>query len=229
MHILDCWILRSRHILVWFSLLSVFGSRCWSPMFSSYRYLFGVGFWLLSDFVLAGVSTWCWFSLCVGFWPRASVPLRRRLRSSLLCVVAFCFLSIIASRFLVCGCLVFARSVGVWRLRLWALYLSLPPHFSFRDGLCQLVSCTLVGVFLRLPTVIHDRDVSVDDIERSFRSHLVLTPREQAGVVIGSLAVSNSFIGFTYSLVAKVLWITVSTVMVLLRLFWIFGRKLRRS
>ncbi|KAL6286500.1 hypothetical protein ACE6H2_010890 [Prunus campanulata] len=102
-------------------------------MFSSYRYLFGVGFWLVSDFILAVV------------------------------------------------CL---HGVGF---------------------LCALVSDLGLRCRFDVASVIHDRDVSVDDIECSFGSHLVLTPREQAGVVIGSLAVSNSFIGFTYSLVAKVL------------------------
>lgn len=42
--------------------------------------------------------------------------------------------------------------------------------------------------------------MAIDDIERSFGSRLVLTPREHASVVIGSSAVPNSFI-----LVAKVL------------------------
>ncbi|CAB4268338.1 unnamed protein product [Prunus armeniaca] len=52
---------------------------------------------------------------------------------------------------------------------------------------------------------IRDQDVVNDDIERSFGSCLVLTPREHAGVVIGSSTVSDSFIGFTYSLVANAL------------------------
>lgn len=50
-----------------------------------------------------------------------------------------------------------------------------------------------------------DHDSIVADIEGSFGSRLVLTPREHVGVVIGSSNVSDSFVGFIYSLVAKVL------------------------
>lgn len=50
-----------------------------------------------------------------------------------------------------------------------------------------------------------DRDATVTDIEGSFGSRLVLTPREHVGVVIGSSDVSDSFVGFIYSLVTKVL------------------------
>ncbi|CAL9029307.1 unnamed protein product [Prunus brigantina] len=48
-----------------------------------------------------------------------------------------------------------------------------------------------------------NRDFTVADIEGSFGSRLVLTPREHVGVVIGSFDVSDSFVGFNYSLVAK--------------------------
>lgn len=51
---------------------------------------------------------------------------------------------------------------------------------------------------------VRDQEGANEDIERSFGSCLVLMPREHAGVVIGSSIVSDSFIGFTYSLVAKV-------------------------
>ncbi|CAL9004593.1 unnamed protein product [Prunus brigantina] len=52
--------------------------------------------------------------------------------------------------------------------------------------------------------LVRDQEGANEDIERSFGNCLVLMPREHAGVVIGSSIVSDSFIGFTYSLVAKV-------------------------
>ncbi|KAL6279980.1 hypothetical protein ACE6H2_016861 [Prunus campanulata] len=50
-----------------------------------------------------------------------------------------------------------------------------------------------------------DRDVTVADIEGSFGNRLVLTPCEHVGVIIGSSDVSDSFVGFIYSLVVEVL------------------------
>ena len=51
--------------------------------------------------------------------------------------------------------------------------------------------------------LVRNWDVVVVYIERSFGSQLVLTPREHIGVVIGSSAIFDSFIGFTYSVVAS--------------------------
>ncbi|KAL6272493.1 hypothetical protein ACE6H2_023185 [Prunus campanulata] len=45
----------------------------------------------------------------------------------------------------------------------------------------------------------------LEDFESSFERQLDLTDRERVGVVIGSSAVSDSFVGFPYSLVAKVI------------------------
>lgn len=81
-----------------------------------------------------------------------------------------------------------------------------------------------------MSTLIHYRDVVVDVIELSFRSRLVLMPREHAGAVIGSLAISDSFIGFTYiASWLKSLRINLSTVMYLSKSFLTYGKELRMS
>lgn len=46
--------------------------------------------------------------------------------------------------------------------------------------------------------------MALEDFESSFERQLDLTDRERVGVVIGRSAVSDSFVGFPYSLVAKV-------------------------
>lgn len=103
------------------------------------------------------------------------------------------------------GCLVSARSFGVWWLGLWFPYLSFVAMVSgwhMQVGLFL----TLVGALLRFSALAimsfsnHNRHVVVDDIEHSFGFY----SWEQAGVVICSSTISGSFIGFTYSLVAKV-------------------------
>lgn len=82
-----------------------------------------------------------------------------------------------------------------------------------------------IVVLITMSIPIRNRDVFIDDIEPSFGSHFFLMPREQAGVVIGSLAFSNSFLSFSYSLVAKVL----STMMALSKLFHNYRMVLRMS
>ncbi|CAB4304064.1 unnamed protein product [Prunus armeniaca] len=46
--------------------------------------------------------------------------------------------------------------------------------------------------------------MALEDFESSFERQLDLTDRERVGVVIGSAAVSDCFVGFPYSLVAKI-------------------------
>lgn len=46
---------------------------------------------------------------------------------------------------------------------------------------------------------------SIANIEQSFGSHLVLTSREHAGLVIGSSDIAHNFVSFIYGLVAQVL------------------------
>ena len=45
----------------------------------------------------------------------------------------------------------------------------------------------------------------MEDFERSFGNHLVLTDREKAGVAVGVNVVSDCFVGFPYNLVVVVL------------------------
>lgn len=68
---------------------------------------------------------------------------------------------------------------------------------------CGAHICYSMIAIMSLP--INDRDAADDEIECSFGSRLVLTPHEQVDVVIGSSGVSDSFIGFIYSLLATVL------------------------
>lgn len=69
-------------------------------------------------------------------------------------------------------------------------------------GLFQLVivcdAHIRYSIIVIMSLLVNDRDVVVDEIERSFRSHPVLTLREQVGVVIGSSLIFDSFIGFIY-------------------------------
>ncbi|VVA41043.1 Hypothetical predicted protein, partial [Prunus dulcis] len=84
------------------------------------------------------------------------------------------------------------------------------PPMSWRTNRpspsCVQLGCSPnIVVLIAMSIPIRDRDVFIDDIKPSFGSYFILMPREQAGVVIGSSTVSDSFLGFTYSLVAKVL------------------------